>query len=109
MKPFITGSHAYGTPTPDSDIDLVLPPMEKHPEYSLIVKSELSAHPVKYGKLNLILTSTEQQFNLWKQGTEELVMKYPVTREAAIAHFDALFESHGLSKSLEDSGNGTKK
>jgi hypothetical protein len=112
---FITGSWMYGSPRPDSDIDLVLPPMDTHPTLGrpamyqqLISNSDNAAQPIKYGKLNLILCSTQKQYDLWKQGTIELrsrsIVFGPIARQAAIDHFDALFESHGLSKSTSDSG-----
>lgn len=106
---FITGSHAYGTPTPDSDIDLVLPPMSELEQVILLQESDSKHYPVKFGKLNLILTETQEQFDIWKQGTDELKQKVIDTgdfikRDDAIAHFDKLFENAGLPKSLGDSG-----
>ena len=106
LEPFITGSRAYGNFNSDSDIDLVLPPTQVHILDTLEILSDTGEFPVKYGKLNLILTRSEFQFSVWKEGTEQLIKMTPVTREQAIAHFNKLFASYGLSKSIADSGRG---
>ena len=102
--PFITGSRVYGTPTSKSDIDLVLPPMDPRLRQLLIENSDNSELPIKYGKLNLIICTLPEQYELWKQGTKELIAKSPVTRQEAIDHFDNLFTLHNLPRSCGDSG-----
>lgn len=96
MLSFLTGSRAYGTPRPDSDIDLVVyvtsEDLSKLIELSDKV-SEFGAPGgvhyedgccLRFGPLNLICVTSEQHFNTWKKGTEELVAKKPVTREVAV-------------------------
>ena len=89
-SPFITGSHAYGAPTADSDIDLVVWAVGK-------TRETLAAggYPVRFGKLNLILVSDNNQWEIWRIGTQSLVKlsesrNSPVSREEAKAVFIAL-------------------
>ena len=81
LKVFLTGSQVYGTPRPDSDIDIVLPPMDSE-ESKKIVKL-LGGFPLKSGKINLILTNSREEFNVWKTSTDLLKTIAPVTREVA--------------------------
>ena len=99
--PFITGSRAYGIPTEDSDIDLVLPP-NTNTEFkkTLVGFSDDREIPVKYGRLNLILTNELKQWELWLQATNELIAMKPVTREFAVEYITKLFKSYGLAKSI---------
>lgn len=97
---FITGSRAYGTPRPDSDIDLVvftdfdsmLSVCNRGEENSRILSG--SDGKANYGMLNLILVTSETQYDLWLKGTEELKLRAvndrPVTRAEAKAHFTAM-------------------
>ena len=109
MTPFITGSRAYGYPTPDSDIDLVLPVLDEQESDLLLHLSDKSKCPIKYNKLNLIICTLPGQYELWKNGTEYLKSIAPVTREFAIDYFNNLFEVAGLPKSLGDSGDSPIK
>lgn len=97
MKAFITGSHAYGTPHEESDIDLVVladgPTIEKLAE---VLAFEMGSAvddvdaSIKLGKLNLIVCSTEEQWQAWHTGTEQLKARAPVTRDEAKALFEQL-------------------
>lgn len=99
--PFITGSRVYGIPTEESDIDLVLPPNGNSDFKKIMVGfSDDQNIPIKYGRLNLILTNELKQWELWLQATNELIAMKPVTREFAIEHITNLFKSHGLAKSI---------
>jgi hypothetical protein len=85
---FITGSHAYGTPRPDSDIDLV----------TLV-------NPNDRDKLNIIACCSKARFDVWKEGTEKLMaLGTSVDNAMAKNFFDNLFQQHSMSKSEEDSG-----
>lgn len=102
MKSFITGSQRYGTPTPDSDTDLVVLVDEE----SLIVLIKASAQKteshgaqetyyedgcsIRFGKLNLLCVTEKKHFDIWQQGTDELVAMRPVSREKAIDYLAAL-------------------
>ena len=101
MNSFITGSRVYGTPTEDSDIDLVI---LVSPEDSELlwdnrdedlkpdVPTEYNRGTLRYGNLNIIaIEDSEQgrkQFEIWRSVTEDLKKRAPVTKEEAIAAFD---------------------
>lgn len=98
----LTGSHAYGKPNPESDIDLVVQ-VSKEVMRKLALKNELEMEEVvdqygnqfdsaclRFGNLNLICVTNEHDFQIWKQGTAELVARKPVTREEAVSHFRKL-------------------
>lgn len=88
MNAFVTGSHAYGTPRPDSDIDLAvsLTPSEL---WDLARQADSRSgscdkvDSLMFGRLNLICLS-EPHFAAWKAATEELVARRTVSREEAI-------------------------
>lgn len=94
--PFITGSWAYGSPRTNSDVDLVIR-ADPWTAYFLTKqseqpkdRSEIDSYAVRYGNLNLIVTTSNEAYDQWKQGTEELIAKSPVTRDEAVAHFKTL-------------------
>lgn len=87
--PFITGSHAYGEPRPDSDIDLVVWAETGSDTRNVL---EENGYPVRFGKLNLILVDDEEQWQIWKRGTDQLVFQRdvdgkPISRDEAVKHF----------------------
>jgi predicted nucleotidyltransferase len=97
MKPFITGSHAYGTPTSSSDIDLVLPPCDPTIFVELILKSDNKECPIRYNNLNLICPKSPEEYEVWKLGTEYLKsLPEPQTRLQAVAVFQQLAILHNL-------------
>jgi len=66
--PFLVGSHVYGTPRPDSDIDLVV---RMEPEvagrlYELAGQSPDG--PLRFGKLNVIPALDDEQYRAWTRG-----------------------------------------
>lgn len=97
MKAFLTGSQVYGTPRPDSDIDLaVLMTSEDATRLcELAGKDAMCAYrieqgaSIKFGNLNVLVFVDENQFRAWKEGTEELIARKPVTRDEAIKALDA--------------------
>ncbi len=107
FRAFLTGSHAYGIPKPDSDVDLVVlvspEDMEKlrlladrddsHPEdQNYIIAGGV---PLRFGKLNLIC-SDARKYKVWKRGTERLKKMAPVTREFACELFRRLRQAAGF-------------
>lgn len=101
MKAFITGSHAYGTPHEASDIDLVVlmspGDMDKLArESGMDGWEELSADYkiptacLRFGKLNIICVTEQVDYDVWKEGTEELMKQAPTTREVAKSVFQRL-------------------
>lgn len=104
MKPFITGSHAYGAPTAESDVDLVIPPMIPDSLSKLTLYSESGDIPIKYGNLNILVAPTEEAFWLWWKCTETLKSVKPVTREFAISFIERKFSEAGIDRFLYNSG-----
>jgi predicted nucleotidyltransferase len=101
-KAFLTGSVVYGDPHREDssgDIDLVIridhddvDTLANHAE-SLAYNDYNTLHaglPMYFGTLNLICCVTDESFAMWKQGTEELKLVAPVTREQACEHFAKL-------------------
>ncbi len=87
MVPFLTGSHAYGTPTPESDIDVAC--ILSAEDFAFLRDKAEKADgsngdSLMFGKLNLIVLNGEKQYAAWKAGTDELKARKPVTREEAI-------------------------
>ena len=85
---FLTGSHAYGTPTEKSDIDLVVLASQE----TIAKLEELLGIDSDYGdgvgnlligKLNLILVGPEL-YEAWDKGTQLLIGQAPVTRKRAV-------------------------
>jgi hypothetical protein len=106
-KAFVTGSHAYGRPTEDSDIDLVC--IASYDAIDMLAKAAGKKPPSEmtsdaggdsdsfvFGNLNLICCHNEKSFQVWKEGTETLKKIKPVTREQAKKLFDKLREEAGL-------------
>lgn len=101
MNAFITGSHAYGTPREDSDIDLVVlvdqPTLdalgqiaEDAPEASRSGTGSASAS-IRSGKLNLIPHTEPAIFTAWLTATQELEARpYAVPRDEAVRLIKAL-------------------
>lgn len=94
---FLTGSHAYGTPTDKSDVDLVVCASQETIDRLM----DLVGVPSDYGTgsgtlriedLNLILVSPEL-YEAWRRGTELLVAQAPVTRERAVEVISAFLKA----------------
>lgn len=99
MNAFITGSHAYGKPTENSDVDLVVF-MSTEWDANKIKRyfgDPQTTHggPVRAGNLNLILCDTEAEWSIWRYGTDILIRRSleegrPVDTEEATELFDSL-------------------
>lgn len=86
---FITGSRAYGTPRPDSDIDLGIL-VSKH-DADILRQYSGSKTKVVFGQLNLVLFEKdreEERYENWKQVNEQLRVIAPVTKDQAIRALD---------------------
>ena len=104
MNSFITGSHAYGIPKPDSDLDLVVLVSSKEATLLWQQKDEGSKSP-RYNKLNLIIFETEKEgdvdrYVLWKQINDELIARKPVSREEAVEAFKASGAAGGFDNEI---------
>jgi len=107
MRAFLTGSRVYGIPTEESDVDLVVfmspPDMislacfadligggDEHDKSKQSDAGPLGA-TLRFGKLNIIVTTDEPGYHAWAAGTEELkAVGSPVTRGMAIEVFKRL-------------------
>ncbi len=100
MRSFLTGSRAYGTPRVDSDIDLVVLVSQddanvlwhNNGDSSLPASQNFDAPTLRFGDLNLIAIIDDEdgrkQFEIWRDVTEALKQRAPVTKEEAIKAFD---------------------
>lgn len=91
---FLTGSRVYGTPRPDSDIDMcVLLDRSEFCKLLAIADNERQDHEkvyedtddvaYKFGNLNMICFHDLEVFDAWRRGTEQLKAEKPVTRARA--------------------------
>ena len=106
MLSFVTGSHAYGTPQVDSDIDLVVL-VSKNDLQRMIEMTEAPEHerdyifaggiPLRFGRMNVIACIDRKLFDLWRKGTAYLKTKRPVSRDYACKYFQKLRERAGYS------------
>jgi hypothetical protein len=89
MRSFITGSRAYGRPKWDSDVDLVIF-VDDDTKEDLIKLSDDGKMPCRYGKLNLIFATTEEEYAAWLLGKKLCTKRMPVTTaEANVQHDEA--------------------
>lgn len=106
MKSFVTGSHAYGTPHPNSDIDLVVlvsakdaERLKEQAEAVMQVDGEYDAAHIglslRFGNLNLICVTDEESFEIWRKGTMRLKKRKPVSRQDAIKFLKKLRQEAG--------------
>lgn len=106
MRSFITGSRAYGSPTEESDIDLVI--LVDNYDASVLQTHSDAPDPsdklshCRYGNLNILLCRTEQEFLAWATGTATLIKKQcnekrPIPREEAIELFLTLRKQLGVT------------
>lgn len=106
MLAVLTGSHAYGTPRPDSDVDLVVlvgregvdKLSELADETGVVSCPGGQEKSLRFGKLNLSPARLES----WRKATAELVARKPVTRDEAVRLLDQAFaeEEAAMLKAL---------
>jgi hypothetical protein len=104
MKAFLTGSHVFGRPGPQSDIDLCIL-VDPGLANQLRDMSE-STNTVRFGKLNLILCESDLEFATWKMSTERLLQ----IKNATGAIFDKIaahdeFEKDRLAVGIQYKGD----
>lgn len=104
MKSFITGSHAYGIPTPESDLDLVVLVSSVDAAKLWAARDESSKSP-RFSNLNLIIFESdveggEARFALWKQVNDELIARRPVSREEAVEAFKSSGAADGFDGNI---------
>ena len=102
MKAFVTGSYAYGKPTKDSDVDLVVRIGQVASELLQTAigdsQQEFKTYSkgLRFGKLNLLMCTTDAQYDAWLDGTLALVKREPVTRDEAIIEMTNQRRHHGV-------------
>lgn len=101
LRSFITGSRAYGIPKKGSDVDLVVlvsyetlellktladrvVEVTEQQDYDKTML--MTGASLCFGRLNLIVVTDPDLFHIWRDGTEFLKTKKPVTREKAVQY-----------------------
>jgi len=123
MAALLTGSRVYGTPREDSDIDLVVlmspreawslasamkaaPPAEEtEAETAKRVGPRYPTFQFRAGRLNVIVETDSDGFEIWRRGTAALAKMAPVTRDQAVALFKRLRAEAEKEAEKEDRGN----
>lgn len=106
MNAILTGSHAYGTTTPESDVDLVVL-VDAETKDKLLAIGGL---PCRFGDLNLIPVTTQNELDCWKEATRRCIeladsrlFTLPFTRDDALEIHKACREEFGVSLHLDPS------
>lgn len=105
MNAFLTGSHAYGIPRPDSDIDIVM--LVDDELYKLL--NATYTGPIKDGKVNLIPFTNKIRYECWLKATEYLKTIAPVSREMAVARIRFELELAGIPELDGESGGAEQE
>lgn len=107
MKSIVTGSHAYGLPTSESDVDLVVHVSDSDLRRLLEAggKQDHAEDPnylaaggmsLRFGDLNLICCTSEELFAIWRSCTIELRKQAPVSRAFACRYMQRKREEAGF-------------
>ena len=102
---FLTGSWAYGMPTKESDIDLVIRCDGSTFEHLMLVdepekqaSDKQVSRSLRFGKLNLIVCLNDETYEQWRSGTEELKSRGEiVSRDEAVAVFKRIRKGEGVN------------
>lgn len=105
---FLTGSHVYGVPTSDSDIDLVVLVSEED-RTKLILCSDTGKIPCKFGVLNLILVTSEEELKAWKLAKDKCLSAKEESKEEGISRELSLKIHQEVRESTGTSLFGSKK
>ena len=100
MTAILTGSRAYGTPRGDSDTDLVVN-VEPECLEALTASADSvcgdivgdkypnASRALRFGRLNLICTTSNCQWDAWQVGTANCEKRKPLSRADAVAEMIA--------------------
>lgn len=92
LKPFLTGSRAYGVPRPESDWDVVCllgADQIAALEASFEVRWTGSGRAIAWiGPVNLIICVDRVDYFRWQDVTDDLVRRRPVSRDEAVSAFN---------------------
>ncbi len=110
---FLTGSRAYGKPGKGSDVDLVvftdlatasrlLDMADNSEGLKNLEEAGYSSRSLRFGSLNLLVTTDENEYKAWQEGTALLVARKartnkPVSRTKAVDTFNDFRFLHGVS------------
>lgn len=98
---FITGSHAFGTPTPKSDVDLVVYIGFNDARRLDALHGGVShdygddSTDLVFGNMNLIVCTSLVRYKTWKRVTDQLLKRKPVKRADGIKAFQLGFSEEG--------------
>lgn len=90
LYPFLTGSRAYGIPTADSDWDIVFRCTSEEKAHW----ESLGQHRI--GPVNFIFVTSNEEWWAWREATNNLISKAPVTRQDAIEEIDRRLAAHNV-------------
>jgi len=97
---FITGSHAYGYPTEESDVDLVIYTSDTKVHQLLEEHFKTEKGSLRADKLNIILCKSKVEYDVWLEGTNKLItvaeVAGPVNKKVATAFLDKLRLKAGI-------------
>lgn len=110
LRPFVTGSHAYGLPSTKSDIDLVvfvtateLDQLSKCADEDLSYNApgyyQLGCRSYRFGGLNMLCCVDENVYRVWWEGTRALKKMKPVSREYACRYMKERRLAAGIGES----------
>ena len=109
MEAFITGSRAYGTAKPDSDLDLCV--LMDDPTMEDLVAEY--GWPIKIGSLNIIPCTSELEMLAWRKAREVCIAgskSGPLTKEAVIEIHEAWRKQYGVpERDMGDSGTAEER
>lgn len=97
---FITGSKVYGGEGyggSGEDVDLVIL-VDEVTKQLLLDHSDLGKYPVRFGKLNLIITSDEKEYAAWLLATHTCLRTPRLTKEKAIHIHEEIRKSCGIEE-----------
>lgn len=98
--PFVTGSQAYGYVHPDSDVDVVVLMEEDEDRQRLFDYVDRSknvrtgvynwrcGYSVRLHDVNFLVCETTEEYDCWREGTEQCVSEAPIQRRRAVQVFD---------------------
>ena len=96
MLSFITGSRVYGTPRPDSDVDLVVLVDEDTATLLRTLSDDKGA--VRFGRLNLVVCTSPEEYSVWRLGTTQMLRaKAKFSRQQAKLVLDKLRALAGVA------------
>ena len=93
MKFLVTGTRAYGPTSEDSNLDIVLRQKDAQDLACYLIDSDIDIrritdnnHPLYEGfyfhlfgmQINIIVVQNEEEFNLWKERTEQMQSISPI-------------------------------